>query len=241
MKNRHLSQFSIIWICITTMGTIIVHIQGMMNARERMIRWNLLSILIICAWSCSRAGSSAFDVEDLRQEVVCSLSDAVVFGRPNSIAVLDDSSFVVCDNSKVYRFDFSGNFLCQIGASGRSAGEYLQPLCVRAFEGSVYVWSSWIPKIIEYTPDGVAVAEYAYSSGVTAHEEDPSPIVLESDTFLVSDEEIDKSKFWHHYCSNSAVSCPDMSLVSSYKGKFYALDHAIENDEDVYKLVQIDL
>ena len=288
------------------------------------------------------------------------------------MTIVDANSFVVCDNSKVYQFDFTGKFIRHIGAPGRSTYEYLQPMCVRTFNGSIYVWSSWIPKIIEYNNVGIPIAEYAYSSGVTdfiptedkiiiytsgkrdqntvdilnkltgeieasiipttalhrllskfwsrqplcvdekvlyvmrkdaltiyaydltEDHREMSPITLESDTFLINDENIKSDRFWEYYCSNSEVvllikakngfrilaregmlsyedgsklnkekafytlytirdnklrkrehytaeTLPDLSLVSFYDSHIYALDHSIENDDDVYKLVRVDL
>ena len=115
---------------------------------KRRIKRCVSAVCILFLVSCSQTKQSPTVGSSIKQEYICTLSDTIAIGRPNSMTIVDANSFVVCDNSKVYQFDFTGKFIRHIGAPGRSTYEYLQPMCVRTFNGSIYVWSSWITKII---------------------------------------------------------------------------------------------
>lgn len=356
------------------MGILIVHkprqkyVKGKMSSHFSLF---LLFLILLCIYmSCHK--KSTINTSDFISTKICTLEqNSYQLGSPNSFAVVDDNIFAICDNSRVLLYDFSGEQIGQIGNSGRSKYEYLQPMIVRYNEGAIYVWSSLIPKIIKYSVTGVPLEEYDYQSGVTdfipsdnylfiytsgkrgenvidvydtknntikdaiipstdlhrlltkfmsiqpfctdkdmlycmrkdalsiysydinQHKLDNSQAVFESDSFDIVDNEIEDDKFWSHYCSNSevvllikdgkdfkvltregemsyenkqlnkekafyslydvrnnrvasikrfsALTSPNMALISFHEGKVYAIDHSIVNDDDVYSLVLLDM
>lgn len=99
---------------------------------------------------------------------VCKLTENISpIKMPQSFDILDDNHFVLTDWEQVYLYDFSGNQIQQIGATGRAQFEYNRPAHVRVHDGRIYVWSSGTLRFIEYTADGTPVAEYPYDSAVT--------------------------------------------------------------------------
>lgn len=107
-------------------------------------------------------------LSEAETQEVCKLTENISpIKMPQSFDILDDNHFVLTDWEQVYLYDFSGNQIQQIGATGRAQFEYNRPAHVRVHDGRIYVWSSGTLRFIEYTADGTPVAEYPYDSAVT--------------------------------------------------------------------------
>lgn len=122
--------------------------------------------LVLLFFSCGNKGLS---IVETPSETICELQvdgQEGMLGRLNSIAVVNEDCFAVCDEGQVYLYDGKGRQLRKIGRSGNAGYEYNMPLIVRSDGTAVYVWSAMTMEFIVYGLDGNPKGEYKYNSAI---------------------------------------------------------------------------
>ena len=124
-----------------------------------------LFVGVLLLAGCSRFPEVKFSIP--QAETICTLQDSgVPLGEVNSLAFLNDSTFVVTARGvdKLYLFGTDGILKDTINHSGRASFEYLTPDIVRCEGGKITVWSKDLLKFIEYEADGIPAGEWNYPS-----------------------------------------------------------------------------
>lgn len=103
----------------------------------------------------------------IRVQTVCSLEENLtLIGRPLSLDVAADGSFLVTDGTSVVGYDPSGHQTFAWKKKGRGPYEYFESTCARAFADTVYVWDSWSTRLTAYDRDGNGLWSYDYESAI---------------------------------------------------------------------------
>lgn len=101
-------------------------------------------------------------------EEICTLNqEEELLGRMNSIDYIRDSLFVVCTESQIYLYDFSGTRVRKIGRAGRTKSEYVAPMIVRADQDRIFVWDGMLAKFLWFSVEGELLGERFFDKGVS--------------------------------------------------------------------------
>lgn len=179
-----------------------------------MAKYFLICIAVLIIASCAHVQQDQ-KAMNVSYEQVCLLAENIgILGEPLSLAVVDETHFVVSDlSNNVYLYDFTGNQICRIGNSGRASFEYIFPMNVRAYKDNIYVWSANTGRFIEYTVAGEPVAEYSYQSAIR--------------DFLPTEKKI--------YIYNAGLN--DGSVIDVYDKLTQTVECSLSSTSDVHKLM----
>ena len=99
---------------------------------------------------------------------ICSLDQAGgPLGVINSIDYVCDTAFVLCTNTQVYLYNFSGSLIRTIGHTGRANLEYNSPRVVRSDSKRIVVWDGMLAKFVWFDENGQAEGECQFDRGVS--------------------------------------------------------------------------
>lgn len=99
---------------------------------------------------------------------ICSLDQACgALGVINSMDYVCDTAFVLCTNTQVYLYNFSGSLIRMIGRAGRANLEYSSPRVVRAGSDRIFVWDGMLAKFVWFDENGQAEGECQFDRGVS--------------------------------------------------------------------------
>lgn len=99
---------------------------------------------------------------------ICSLDqDGAALGVINSMDYVCDTAFVLCTDTQVYLFSFSGSLIRTIGRTGRANLEYSFPRVVRSDSDRIFVWDGMLAKFIWFDMDGQPEGECRFDRGVS--------------------------------------------------------------------------
>lgn len=152
------------------MADLIVQEEGTRFAdepMEKLLSYSFgISIIMASLLSCTDRSMSVMDAQGEEICVLQTVGSCGILGRLNSIAVVDSSCFVICDESQVYLYDITGRQVRRIGRSGKAGHEYIMPQVVRSDGESIYVWSAMTMKFLQYDVRGNLLGEYGYASAL---------------------------------------------------------------------------
>lgn len=131
--------------------------------------WNLVFLFFILLFvSCQERGDSEIPISDPPFAEICTLSqEKNALGLINSIDWVCDTAFVLCTDSQVYLYSFSGSLIRTIGQSGRAKFEYRSPRIVRSDGNRIFVWDGMLAKFIWYDIRGQVQGECDFNRGVS--------------------------------------------------------------------------
>lgn len=121
---------------------------------------------LLCTAACAMEN---MEVGDAPSEPVCTIrqvTDSVLLGRLNSMAIIDSTCFALCTEKQVYLYDKDGYPVRQIGQNGRAVSEYIMPTIVRSDGRFIYVWCAMSMRFIVYDKSGSFIGGYGYPSAV---------------------------------------------------------------------------
>ena len=114
------------------------------------------------------AGKGETPLLDPPFDEICTLNQTEEpLGVINSIDYISDSTFVLCTESQIYLYDFSGALIRKIGRMGHARSEYISPRVVRYGSGRIIAWDGMQAKFLCYGMDGEYLGETAFNTGVS--------------------------------------------------------------------------
>ena len=125
------------------------------------------------------AGKGETPLSDPPFDEICTLSqEEEPLGAINSIDYVSDSTFVLCTESQIYLYDFSGSLIRKIGRMGHARSEYISPRIARYGSDRIVVWDGMQAKFLCYGMDGEYLGETTFDTGV-------SDFLVDGDCLLV--------------------------------------------------------
>ncbi len=123
-------------------------------------------LLLLVAAGCNGRGEKVTE-GSIRMQTVCPLEENLTLvGRPVSLDVASDGSFLVSDGTNVVGYDPSGHQTFAWNKKGRGPYEYFDCGSARAFGDTVYVWDMGSARLIAYDRDGNGLWSYDYESAI---------------------------------------------------------------------------
>ena len=114
------------------------------------------------------AGKGEMPLSDPPFDEICTLSqEEEPLGEINSIDYVSDSTFVLCTESQIYLYDFSGSLIRKIGRMGHARSEYISPRIARYGSDRIVVWDGMQAKFLCYAMDGEYLGETGFDTGVS--------------------------------------------------------------------------
>ena len=114
------------------------------------------------------AGKGETPLSDPPFDEICTLSqEEEPLGEINSIDYVNDSTFVLCTESQIYLYDFSGSLIRKIGRMGHARSEYISPRIARYGSDRIVVWDGMQAKFLCYGMDGEYLGETGFDTGVS--------------------------------------------------------------------------
>ena len=114
------------------------------------------------------AGKGETPLSDPPFDEICTLSqEEEPLGEINSIDYVSDSTFVLCTESQIYLYDFSGSLIRKIGRMGHARSEYISPRIARYGSDRIVVWDGMQAIFLCYGMDGEYLGETGFDTGVS--------------------------------------------------------------------------
>lgn len=113
------------------------------------------------------AGKGETPLSDPPFKEVCVLNqEENPLGVINSIDYVSDSLFVVCTESQIYLYNYSGDLVRKIGRTGHAKTEYVSPFVARADANRIFAWDGMLAKFVCFGVDGQFISEMSFDKAV---------------------------------------------------------------------------